>query len=45
MLDCFMGTLLETIEVEEGNQYYHAENGALYAGTSLLVYAAGRKES
>ena len=28
MLDCFMGTLLETIEVEEGNQYYHAENGA-----------------
>lgn len=45
VVQCFQGTQLEIIEVEEGNPYYHVENGALYAENDLLLYASGSKES
>ena len=34
----FVGTLIEKIEVEEGNPYYYVKDGALYGGKSLLLY-------
>ena len=45
MPQSFQGAPVETIEVEEGNPYYHVENGALYAENNLLLYAAGSRES
>ena len=43
--ESFMGSPVETIEVEEGNPYYRVENGALYAENNLIMYEVGSRRS
>ena len=46
MLQCFEMAPLETIEVEPGNTYYRAQDGALYSdGDTLLMYAIARNDT